>query len=162
MKEHQAGGKAWQICNSFSWHRFKTSDLKGRESGCNLCCERATGLREEVFAKLRHKGDTHTVTLLTRLSYIGRGGLCQRSLWRSTCMCSLCVCMCPQLRQTQHTKKIIPTQIRDSTNTQHHSTGWQGKDRMRRDILYSAPSSPTQDITHWRMTLLVGKISGEP
>lgn len=39
---------------------------------------------------------------------------------------------------------------------------WQGKDRMRKDILYSAPSSPTQDITHWRVTLLVGKISGEP
>lgn len=39
---------------------------------------------------------------------------------------------------------------------------WQGKDRMRRDTLYSVPSSPTQDISHWRVTPLVGKISGEP
>lgn len=63
MKEHQAGGKAWQICSSFSWHCFNTSNLKGRESGCNLRCETAKGLQVEVSAKIKHKGDTHTETL---------------------------------------------------------------------------------------------------
>lgn len=53
MKEHQAGGKAWQICSSFSWHGFNTSNLKGRGSGCNLCCKTANGLRVEVFANTK-------------------------------------------------------------------------------------------------------------
>lgn len=39
---------------------------------------------------------------------------------------------------------------------------WQGKDSVRRDILHGAPSSPTRGITHWRVTPLVAKISGEP
>ena len=75
----------------------------------------------------------------------------------------MCVCVCVSLAEIDSVHiKSFRRRYMTAQPPGIIAQGWQGKDGMRRDILYRAPSSPTQDITHWRVTLLVGKISGEP
>ncbi len=75
----------------------------------------------------------------------------------------LCVCLCVSSFKIDSAHKISSRRRYMTVQTPGIvAQRWQGKDRKGRDILYSAPSSPTRGITHWRVTLLVGKISGEP
>lgn len=64
------------------------------------------------------------------------------------------------LRQTLKNQSDADARQPQRPASRHKGGG--AKDRRRGEISYSAPSSPTQHITHRRVTLLVGKISGEP
>lgn len=120
MKEHQAGGKAWQICSSFGWHGFNTSNLKGRESGCNLCCKTANGLRVEVFA------NTKTQRRHPHSYFVSQTVLHWQERPMPATIRKVYMQACFQLRQTQHTK-ISWTQIDDSSHNEHRSTGVAGQ-----------------------------------
>lgn len=157
MKEHQAGGKARQNALLSAGTVSTPQTLRGGESGHNLRCKTAEGLRAYITKKT-----------LTMFSFFHFFFVVVKPDWptfvgkaHANNHLRVFGCVWPQLTRAQHKK----TSWRRYTTTRTPSfitQRWQGKDRTRRDTVYSASSSPARDIFHRRVTLAVPEISGEP